>query len=434
MDSKELSNKLDAIATGIELVQKEHKTLGEKVHSHEGLKSLMDKVVDDMEAIQKARQSEAGEKAALEEVVKSLEKKLARGVNASDAKNAEEFKQYGDEFTRYLRKGGSIDQKTAEECVRGMIEKNFRGLSAEEISIQTKDLLVGNNPAGGYLVRPDISSRMIKRIFETSPLRLVANVQTIGSDSMEVIIDDNEASSGGWIGEVDSRSATNTPLIGKLTIEAHELYAMPRATQKFLDDAGIDVESWLAGKVSDVLSRTENTAFISGNGAMKPKGILAYADATTFGTYQRGTVQTLTTSTNDAILGDDMVKLQNGIKEAYQARAVWLMKRATFSTVATLKASTSGVYILSSMYMKDRPMPLLLGKDIIFCDDMPAIADDTLPVAYGDFNEGYTIVDRTGFRVIRDPLTAKPYVLFYTTKRTGGDVTSYESFARLRID
>lgn len=434
MDAKQISEAFDKVSTGIELIQKEHKILGDKFAKHEGLQKLVDDTSAALESIQKARQAEAGEKAALEETVKSLEKKILRGVGANDAGSVEEFKKYGDEFNGYLKKGYAIDSKTAEECVRGIIEKNFRGMSAEEISIQTKEMLVGNNPAGGYLVRPEVSSRMIKRIFETSPLRLVANVQTIGSDGMEVIIDDNEASSGGWVGETDARTATNTPLIGKLTIEAHEQYAMPKATQKFLDDAGIDAEAWLAGKTTDILSRTENTSFISGNGVLKPRGILTLDDATTWGTYERGKVQTMLTSTNDAIVGDDMVKLQNGIKEAYQARAVWLMKRATFGTVATLKASTSGVYILQSMMMKDRPMPLLLGKDIIFCDDMPAIADDALPVAYGDFNEGYTIVDRTGFRVIRDPYTAKPYVLFYVTKRTGGDVTSYESFARLRID
>jgi len=430
---KAIADKLDLVATGIETIQKEHKNLGDQVKAHEGLQALVKSIGDNLEEVQKARQAEAGERAAVEALVKDLQKRIARGVGANGADGVvDEFKQYGDEFTRYLRKGYEIDSKISEECVRGMIEKNFRGLSAEEISIQTKDMLAGNNPAGGYMIRPEVSSRMIKRIFETSPLRSVCSVMTIASDSVELLIDDNEAGSGGWVGEVDPRSITDTPQVGKLIIEAHELFAQPRATQKFLDDAGIDVESWLSGKVTARLSRDENTAFMLGNGALKPKGLLAYADADSYGTYQRGKIQTLA-SIGAAIEGDDMKLLQNGIKEEYQARAVWLMNRATFGDVITLKASGNGEYIMSTEFLRDRDERILLGKGVVFCNDMPQVAEDALAVAYGDFFEGYTIVDRTGFRVIRDMYTNKPYVLFYTTKRTGGDVTSYDSWNRLRM-
>lgn len=432
MDPTELAAKLDLVATGIETIQTEHKKLGEQVKGHEGLQALVKKIGDDLEDVQKARQKEAGEKAALEETVTELKKRIARGLAANGADVVDEFKKYGDEFTRYLRKGFKIDDAVAEECVRGIVEKNFRGLSSEEITIQTKDLLVGNNPAGGYLIRPEVSARMIKRIFETSPLRSVCDVQTIASDSLEIIIDDNEVGTGGWVGEVDPRTITNTAEVGKLIIEAHEIFAQPRATQKFLDDAGIDVESWLSKKVTARLSRDENTAFITGNGALKPKGLLSYADAAVYGTYERGKIQTRM-SAGATLDGDDFKLLQNGIKEDYQARAVWLMNRATFGDVITLKASGSGEYILSTEFLRDRDERVLLGKPVVFCNDMPQVAADALAVCYGDFFEGYTIVDRTGFRVIRDPYTNKPYVLFYTTKRTGGDVTSYDSWNRLRV-
>lgn len=432
MDTKQIAEKLEAVATGIELVQAEHKKLGDSIKGHEGLQKIVTDVAANLEEIQKARQAEAGEKAALEATVKELSKRVARGVSANDVDGVEEFKQYGDEFTRYLRKGYEITQSVAEECVRGMIERNFKGLSAEEISIQTKDFLAGNNPAGGYMIRPEVSSRMVKRIFETSPLRSVCTVQTIASDSLEFIIDDNEMGSGGWVGEVDPRAVTSTAEIGKLIIEAHELFAQPRASQKFLDDAGVDVESWLSRKVADRLSRIENTAFILGDGALKPKGLLSYADAAVYGVYERGKIQTRA-SIGSTISGDDMKLLQNGIKEDYQANAVWLMKRSTFGDVITLKASGNGEYIMSTEFLRDRDERILLSKPVIFCDDMPEVALDAIPVCYGDFREGYTIVDRTGFRVIRDMFTNKPFVLFYTTKRTGGDVTSYDSWNRLRI-
>ena len=75
----------------------------------------------------------------------------------------------------------------------------------------------------------------------------------------------------------------------------------------------------------------------------------------------------------------------------------------------------------------------LMGYPVTEAEDMPDIASDSHSVAFGDFRRGYLIVDRVGVRVLRDPYSAKPYVLFYTTKRVGGGVQDYDAFKFLKF-
>lgn len=426
----ELAQELKDALGAVEHVQKTMDAYGEKAKDFDAVKEATSKAADAIEAMQEENQKAAGERAALENTIEELKKKVARGgMSKSDQ---EEIDRYNGQLSRYLRKGVAPDSELVEDVAREIVEKHFKGAEADEIALEVKDLVTGSNPDGGYMVPVERSNRMIRRIFETSPMRGLATVVTMSSGSLEMIIDDDEAASGGWVGEVDPRPNTDTPQIGKLVIEAHEQYANPRVTQTMLDDGAFDVEGWLQNKVTAKMSRVENNAFVVGDGAAKPKGILAYADADTYGTYQRGRIQTLTSETVGAITGDDIKLLQNGIKEEYQGNSSWIMNRLTFGDIITLKDS-SDQYIFRSRFIDDSEVMRLQGRPITFFNDMPVVAGDALAVAYGDFSEGYTIADRVGFRVLRDPYTAKPFIQLYTTKRTGGDVTSYDSWNRLRI-
>ena len=136
---------------------------------------------------------------------------------------------------------------------------------------EVKALVTNSDPNGGYLIMPEMGGIIQTRVFESSPMRQLASVMTIGSDQYEVILDNDEAGSG-WVGETAARSTTNSPTLGKLTIFCNELYANPKASQKVLDDSGIDLKAWLGKKVSDKFARDEATAFVTGNGVNKPKG------------------------------------------------------------------------------------------------------------------------------------------------------------------
>lgn len=295
---------------------------------------------------------------------------------------------------------------------------------------------VGSDPDGGYTVTPDTSGRIIKKIFETSPMRQVASVTTIGTDRLEGFNDLGEGTAG-WVGETAPRPATSTPQLGKWEIPVHELYAFPQVTQKLLDDSMFDIEGWLADKTADKFIRTENAAFLNGDGVLKPRGLLTYATAVTadatraWGTFQHiltGTDGTFGTSTNGA---DKLIDLAYSVKAGYRANANFMMARSTLAGVRKLKDG-QGNYLWQPS-LSALSGGLILGFNVVEAEDMPTMAAGSLSIAFGDFREAYQIVDRVGIRVLRDALTNKPYVGFYTTKRVGGDAIHFEAVKFLKF-
>ena len=308
------------------------------------------------------------------------------------------------------------------------MRKGDQALSADEI----KALSVGTDPDGGYVVNPDLSGRIVTKVFETSPMRAYASVQVISTDALEGLFDLNEASSG-WVGETDTRSETNTPQLGKWRIPTHELYAKPTATQKLLDDAEINMEAWLATKVAEKFARDEATAFVTGNGVNRPRGFLTYANGTTL----PGTIEQFKTGANGAFAaapngGDVLIEALYGLKAQYRANAVWFMNRATLTLVRKVK-DEDGAYLWSPGIAAGQPATLL-GYPVASFEDMPSPATSSLSIAVGDMREAYQIVDRIGIRTLRDPFSSKPYVEFYTTKRVGGDVVNFEAIKLIRMD
>lgn len=295
---------------------------------------------------------------------------------------------------------------------------------------------VGSDPDGGYTVTPDTSGRIVKKLFETSPMRQVASVTTIGTDRLEGFNDHGEAGAG-WVGETAPRPATSTPQLGKWEIPVHEIYAFPQVTQKLLDDSMWDIEAWLTGKVSDKFSRVENAAFLNGDGVLKPRGLLTYptavtADATRpWGTFQHvltGTDGTFGTTTNGT---DKLIDLVYSVKAGYRANASFMASRSTIAAIRKIKDGQGNYAWQPSLSALSGG--LILGFNTVEGEDMPVMAADSLSLAFGDFREAYQIVDRIGIRVLRDALTNKPYVGFYTTKRVGGDAINFEAVKFLKF-
>lgn len=327
---------------------------------------------------------------------------------------------------------GELDLGTYRQyksALNNYLRKNNAGGNMEEV----KALSVGSDPDGGFAVHPDMSGRIASLILETSPMRQVANVVTIGTDALEGVNDLNEATSG-WVGETETRSETTSPKIGEWRIPVHEQYAEPRATQKLLDDAMFDVEEYLATKIADRLSRMENAAFITGNGNKRPRGILTYSAGTPTSS-NFSVIEQIATGGAGAFAasnpGDALVNLVYSLKAAYRDNAVFMMKRATLAEVRKLKDGNGNYLWQPDFQMKQGGT--LLGFNVVEAEDMPTIAANSLSIAFGDFNAGYQIVDRMGVRILRDAFTAKPYVKFYTTKRVGGDVVNFEAIKLLKF-
>lgn len=329
-----------------------------------------------------------------------------RGIPTASL-SAEEYKAYQKSFSQWMRKGDTIGAE------------------------HQKALSVGTDPDGGYLVDPDTSGRIVQKVYETSPMRQFASVQTIGTDSLEGLNDLDEAMSG-WVNETETRDETDTPQLGKWSIPVHELFAQPAATQKMLDDSSINIEAWLSGKVAETFARKENTAFVKGDGAGKPRGFLTYPG----GTKLNGQIERVKTGANGGFVtgansGDALIELVYRLKGAYRARGNFFMSRQTQAEVRKLK-DADGNYLWTPGIAGSQPSRLL-GHNIGEFDDMPNVAAGSLSIAFGDMRSAYQIVDRAGIRVLRDPYSRKPYVLYYTTKRVGGDVVNFEALKLLEF-
>ena len=312
--------------------------------------------------------------------------------------------EYGKAFCNYLRKG-----------MDGGLE-----------ALQSKMLSVGSDPDGGYLVTPTMSSRIVQAIFETSPMRQLASIETISTDALEMI-DDHVSAVAGWTSETTSRIETSTPMIAKRNIPTHELYAQPKATQKLVDDSAIDIESWLANKIADIFGRTENTAFVNGSGVGQPRGFLTYANGTNW-----GQIQQIGTGTSATVTSDSIITLLYSLKDANTKRARVLMNRTTVQAVRLLKQAMTNQYMWQPGLALGVP-DTLLGVPVHMASDMPIAGAGSLSIAVGDFQSAYQIVDRQGISILRDPFTEKPFVKFYTTKRTGGDVVNFEAIKLLSL-
>ena len=332
----------------------------------------------------------------LQDEIKSIKTAANRNNNGVETETEVKNKEQKDAMNAYLRKG-----------------------------VESKAMSVDSDADGGYLVTPEMSSEIVKKVYESSPLRQLASVVTISSDQFD-IIEDLDLAGAAWVGEVGARTETTTPKLNKVSIPVHEMYANPKITQKLLDDASLNMESYLSEKVAQKFALLEATAFISGDGAGKPKGILSYDAGTAF-----NQVEQVESGTSGAIAPDDMINLIYQTKEAYRKNGTFLMHRQTAKEVRKFKDSQNRY--LWAPGLDGNTAGSLLGFNILDANDMELVASGKKAVAFGDFKQGYQIVDRIGIRVLRDPYSAKPYIMFYTTKRVGGGVKDFEAIKLLKI-
>lgn len=427
-------------------------TLQEQGEAFEAFKSANDqlvkakaegKAVADLEAkvktLSDALDTLSDAKAAIEELQKKANRPDVGTDNAAKAL-AEELKGFNISLrAEYQLKGkpfpGEFDLKAYGEY-KSAFFKVAVGVKAEDLNAdERKALSAGSDPDGGYLLPHATQGSTIRKIYEQSLMRQIATVQTISTNDIEGLLDNDEADAG-WVSELGTRSDSDTPQLGKWRIEAHEMYAMPKASQKILDDAATDVEGWLAGKVADKFARVEGTAFWQGTGVGQPRGLAAYTTAATGdATRDWGTFEHVVTGANGdfhTTQFDPVHTLMGAFKDQYLNNAQFVMRRAVRTKARLLKESTTNRYLWEPGMQVGAP-ERLMGYPCRVDEYMPTLATGSLSLAFGDFKQAYLIVDRMGMRTLRDPYTAKPYVVFYTTKRTGGGAQNTESVKFLKF-
>lgn len=400
--------------------------------------------IDKLQKIEKTLDDAVESKAKLEAAIaaekkerEDLELRLNRaGVSAPMSDEA----KHAADFTRQvnLRRHAKGEQpveldvkqfQSYKAAVQAYMRKGEAGMRPDEI----KDLQIGSDADGGFLVPADTTGRIVTKIYETSNIRGIANVATTSRDKLEGLEDTDEAGAA-YSGERATSGNTKSPNVGKWDIQVFDIDTEPTATNNLLTDSEVDVEAWLANKVADKFARFENAEFCTG--ATKIRGFTSYDIALDAGAgVAWGSLGYIKTGVNGAFAStapaDKVFDLIGLLKEGYLNNARFVTRRSVITAMRKFKDSQNQ-YVWQPSLILGQP-ETFGGYPITRAEDMPALATNSLSLAFGDFREGYQVVDRAGIRIIRDVYTAKPKVKFYTHKRTGGGVLNFEAIKLLQF-
>jgi len=298
--------------------------------------------------------------------------------------------------------------------------------------LQTK-ALSGSDESGAFLLTRPVQDHIQQRLILRGGIRGLASSTSISTDALELLID-AKAGDVGWVSETDARDETTTPELFKQKIPIHEIYAKPRISQKLLDDAVIDIESWLVEKIAHKMHQFENSAFVHGDGLGKPKGFLNYP-LVAVGAGERGAIESVKTGIDGGIDRLDVLYYAlEAMKPELLDGAVWYVARSAVTQLRRLKTQ-DGMPIWQPSLLAKEP-DLLLGYPVVVSDDMPSVREGTASTSMmlANFKRGYHVVDRHDMRLLRDPYSSKPFVEFYATKRVGGDVVDFDAFKAIRFE
>ncbi|MEM0984643.1 MAG: phage major capsid protein [Pseudomonadota bacterium] len=287
--------------------------------------------------------------------------------------------------------------------------------------LDTKSLEAGTPEQGGYIAPPELDRLIEARLQAASPMRSIATVRQTSAGIYKKPV--GLGAEAAWAAETAARTETSSPNLSLLEFPAGELYAMPAATQTLLEDAYSDVDEWLADEVEAAFATQESAAFVNGDGNAKPRGFLNHtvvADAS----HSWGQIGSVTGDFSQSDAADQIIDLIYTPKSQFRSNGRFVMNRRTVSAVRKLK-DADGRYIWSPG--SNGEAATIMGYAVTEVEDMPDIGAGAAAIAFGDFRRGYLIVDRQGARVLRDPFSAKPFVLFYTTKRVGGGVQNFDA-------
>lgn len=298
------------------------------------------------------------------------------------------------------------------------------------LELDGKSMSTVVNSDGGFLVDPATSEQVQSVLYSSASIRSVSSVVNVEATSFDVLVDHADIGAG-WASEAAATGETSTPQIDRISIPLHELSALPKASQRLLDDSAFDVEGWLASRIADKFARAEAAAFINGDGADKPRGILDHTKVDD-GAWSWGNVGYVPTGSNGDIgSADSVIELVYALGAQYRANATFVMNSKTAGQVRKLK-DADGRFLWSDGLAAAEPARLM-GYPVVIAEDMPDAATDSFAIAFGDFAAGYTIAERPDLRILRDPFSAKPHVLFYATKRVGGDISDFSAIKLLKF-
>lgn len=332
-----------------------------------------------------------------------------------------------------LETGGGRAETGARERKAAFEAYVRRGETVPLARLEGKALVAGADSQGGYLVPEETEREIGRRLAEVSPIRAIASVQQSTASVFRKPFA-TEGFASGWAAETAARAQSATPALDELAFPAMELFAMPAATQTLLDDAAVDLDRWIAEEVETAFAEQESAAFVTGDGTTRPQGFLTPPKVANAG-WSWGSIGYVATGAAGAFAAsnpsDSLLDLVYALRAGYRRNATFVMNRRTQARVRKLK-DADGRYLWEPPATAGASATLM-GFPLVEAEAAPDVGADAHAIAFGDFRRGYLVVDRLGVRLLRDPYTSKPYVLFYTSKRVGGGVQDFDAIKTLKF-
>lgn len=368
-----------------------------------------------------------GEEISAKFVAAEAEVKQAKAA-AAEAKTAVE--ELEAKFNRQgLGKIGDEKKSDINLWARAVVDAHQKGIvnltqeqqkALADVEAEYKSLAVSNDAGGGYLAPSEYSKEIIKGVTLMSPARQLARVRTTGAKSI-LLPKRTGQFAAQWTAEQGARTETAGLAWGMLEIFAHEMYALIDISQQNLEDSAFNLEAEISFEATEQFAVAEGAAFINGNGIGKPEGILVNADVASTNS---GAAATIT--------ADGLLALKHDIKSAYARNANWCMNRTTLGAIRRMKDG-NGNYLWMSGIANSAPNTID-GDPYCECPDMPSEGANAYPVAYGDFQRAYSLVDRIAMSMLRDPFTqaTSGNIRFLFRRRLGGAVVLAEAIRKMK--
>jgi HK97 family phage major capsid protein len=373
-------------------------------------------------------------KEANDERLSQIEKRMSEDVVT--AEKVERIGRAIDELTLKARRpllGAGAGRAEPSEHKQAFDSYMRKGEAYGLARLEQKAMSIGSGADGGYLVPEETEAEIGRLLSRASPMRALCDVRQSSTLIYKKPFNTNGASAG-WVAETAARTQTNTPTLAELQFPAMELYAMPAATQALLDDSLVNIDEWIAREIETVFAEQETEAFVVGNGTSKPKGFMDYTKVAN-ASWAWGSTGYIATGVAGGFPAsnpsDKLVDVIYALRAGYRQNGTWIVNRATQAAIRKFKDG-QGNYLWQPAATADGSATLMTFP-VAEIEYMPDIATDAHAVAFGDFKRAYLIVDRVGVRVLRDPYTNKPYVMFYVTKRVGGGIQDFDAIKTLKF-